>query len=52
MGDQLLLRKEEQTVREGQKAHVKEEDDGDLATIDRDSEKSEPASPVKVGSLI
>ena len=50
MVDQLL-NKDEQTVGEGQNRQGKDEDDGDLATIERDSEVSEPASPVKVGSL-
>ena len=36
---------------EGQNRQGKDEDDGDLATIDRDSEVSESASPVKVGLL-
>ena len=36
---------------EGQNRRGKDEDDGDLATIDRDSEVSESASPVKVGLL-
>ena len=37
---------------EGQNRQGKDEDDGDLATIDRDSEVSESASPVKVGLLV
>ena len=36
---------------EGQNRQGRDEDDGDLATIDRDSEVSESASPVKVGLL-
>jgi len=36
---------------EGQNRQGKDEDYGDLATIDRDSEVSESASPVKVGLL-
>ena len=36
---------------EDQNRQGKDEDDGDLATIDRDSEVSESASPVKVGLL-
>ena len=37
---------------EGQNRQGKDEDDGDLATIDREvSEVSESASPVKVGLL-
>ena len=37
---------------EGQNRQGRDEDDGDLATIDRDSEVSESASPVKVGLLV
>jgi hypothetical protein len=49
---QLLKTEAEQTVvGEGQNRQGKDEDEGDLATIERDSEVSEPASPVKVGSL-
>jgi hypothetical protein len=51
MVDQLLKR-EEQTLGEGQNRQGKDEDDGDLATIDRESEVSESASPVKVGLLV
>jgi len=50
MVDQLL-KTEVQTEGEGQNRQEKDEDDGDLATIEKDSEVSEPASPVKVGSL-
>lgn len=49
MVDHQLLKTE--AVGEGQNRQGKDEDDGDLATIERDSEVSEPASPVKVGLL-
>ena len=49
MVDHQLLNKE--AVGEGQNKQGKDEDDGDLATIERESEVSEPASPVKVGLL-
>ena len=48
MVDHQLLKT---TAAEGQNRQGKDEDDGDLATIDRDSEVSESASPVKVGLL-
>ena len=47
MVDQLLKR-EEQRQGEGQNRQGKDGDDGDLATIDRESES---ASPGKVGLL-